>query len=188
MKHPRLFLKSADTVLACFFFFPVVCCYWRGSWDLIGYYTLSDHIPDNLWVMAGIGSCFYFNYLIVPILAKHLDPSKKITFFLVTRLFMTYHAALYMFFWRGYWELANYYGGTEWQESLITLSVILLLLSSIGCLRSTMWPPLSVSVDTKDDILDVSLRLNFKPGRKVVIIIISFIKMIYFTIFTGIFY
>ncbi len=167
MVNRQTVLMIADSLLATFVFFPVVCCYWRGSWDLIGYYTLPGHIPDNFWVIAGIGTFSYFNQLLLPLLDKYLDRSRKITFFLATRLFMNYHAALYMFFWRGYWELANYYGGTEWQESLITLSIILVMLGSIGCLRSSMWPPFLLFLDTRDDLLKVCLRLNFKPAFKV---------------------
>ena len=71
-------LTILDSLMAYFVFFPMVCLYWRGSWDLIGYYVLPEHVPYNYWVHAAIGSCSVFDYLIIPLLDRNLDRNKKV--------------------------------------------------------------------------------------------------------------
>ena len=72
-------LTLLDSLMAYFIFFPMVCFYWRGSWDLIGYYVLPGKEPLSYWVHAGIGACTAINYLWIPLLDKHVDKENKVS-------------------------------------------------------------------------------------------------------------
>ena len=71
-------LTFLDSVMALLVFFPMICLYWRGSWDLIGYYVLPNNVPLTYWVQFAIGACTAINYIFLPFLDKHVDKEKKV--------------------------------------------------------------------------------------------------------------
>lgn len=87
----------ADSVLCLFVFFPAMLCYWRGIWDLIGYYieapdegdgqTPDHHLqpfsstpsPEpaavsvwHYWTVAAIGSSTIIAYFLHPVVRNRL--------------------------------------------------------------------------------------------------------------------
>ena len=156
-------LITGDSLLALFLFFPAVVCYFRGTWDLITYYVLPGHVPQNFWIMAVVGSLTTLDLCLLPLVENCLKNRSKVTFILVSRLCSIWHGILYIFQWHGYWELANYYGGKDGIESTITLCTLLTTLALMGCLRCVMWPPFFVPLDTRPDLLKVSLRMGSEP-------------------------
>ena len=68
----RLQCHVIDYVMNLFVFFPSMLCYWRGIWDLYGYYfSMVD--PDEgvyNWFIAGTGACFIGAYFVYPIVNR----------------------------------------------------------------------------------------------------------------------
>ena len=145
-----ILLSVADTAIALLLTFPLTCMYWRGIWDLIGHYVLTEKEPLSLWIQTSIGLLQLVGLMLLPLIGKYLNPSKKLTFWIYTRVFMYIHTVTYMFYWRGFWLLLNYHLPITWQYNVATLVASLLGLVLLGGLRSTMWPPFFITIDTPD--------------------------------------
>ena len=161
-KNRYRLLASLDTALALFVVFPLTCMYFRGIWDLIGYYVLPENPPLQYWVCVAIGQLQIAGLIILPFLDKHLDRSKKAKFWITSRLFMYVYTIPYMFYWHGLWLIMNFYLGTDWQYSAVTFFFCWMNLVLLGSCRSTMWPPFFIAVDTQPDSLRMCSRFKIK--------------------------
>ncbi len=65
-----------DRLNASLIQFPTALMYFRGSWDLIGYY-MPANAPVTYWSQTLIGTCTVFNWLILPVLDKQLNPIRE---------------------------------------------------------------------------------------------------------------
>ena len=165
-KRQYQLLSVLDSAIALLVVFPFSCMYWRGAWDVIDYYVLKGNAPLQYWVHVGIGQLQMVGLLCLPYLDQYLDHSKKLKFWIITRIFMYLHTLTYMFYWHGLWKLLNHYFGNDWQYSMVTLFIAWVALMVLGSCRSTMWPPFFISVDDQPEFLQASTRFHFKVSYK----------------------
>jgi len=158
-------LRAADSALALLVFFPSLVVYWRGSWDLISAIIYPGREPLCYWVQTAIGCCTVFDYYLCPVLNKYITPQNKKTYFILSRLFLIWHGALYMFIWRGVWGLGDYYVTREPNWALLQLIIILAILISLRCLRHTIWPPFITAMDKNAEIFVAANRFGVEPER-----------------------
>lgn len=151
-------LSILDTLIAIFLTFPFTVMFWRGIWDLIGWYVFRNYTPWNYWFMVLIALLQMVGLMLLPSIQTfknrpaftNIKHAKNVEFWIVTRLFMYLHTLTYMFFWHGFWELQNHYLGTDWRFNLISLFTSYFALAMLNGCRSTMWPPMFISLDTPD--------------------------------------
>ena len=156
-------LSIADAAVALFLTFPLTCMFWRGIWDLIGWYVLRNNTPLNYWVQTLIALLQMVGLMVLPLIEKYLSPAEKVGFWIVTRIFMYFHTLTFMFYWHGFWELLNYYLPLDWQSNALTLAVAYVCLALLGGCRSTMWPPFFIIID-KPDLFKCANRFGTKVG------------------------
>jgi len=159
-------LRAADSALALLVFFPSLVVYWRGSWDLISAIIYPGREPLCYWVQTAIGCCTVFDYYLCPVLNKYITPQNKKTYFILSRLFLIWHGALYMFIWRGVWGLGDYYVTREPNWALLQLIIILAILISLRCLRHTIWPPFITAMDKNAEIFVAANRFGVEHDHK----------------------
>jgi len=163
--RPPKYLTVVDTLWAFFVCFPILCSYWRGSWDLLGYYILPGYEPLNYWVMTAVGATYVGTFWFLPQIERYLHSSgtSRVKYVIISRALLMYQGLLFMFLWRGVWGLAEYYLGTELTHAWIWMAFTLVLLMLLGVLRSTLWPPYFVCVDTRKDLLKPIARFGSQP-------------------------
>ena len=149
----RRCLSILDTVLALVVIFPFALAYWRGIWDLLDYYVMPGKAPLRYWVYIGIGHLQMVGLMGLPYLDKTLDRSKKVRFWIITRIFLIINSVFFMTYWEGVWVLLNYYFGTDWEYSLPMLLFSWTVLGIFNGFRSLLWPPFIVGVDGQSDML-----------------------------------
>ena len=155
--------RAADSALCLLLFFPSMLLYWRGIWDVLGVYIIPDQVPLCHWVTTAVGACTLIGYLTVPLLARCLSRDRVVTYFIATRLFMYVYGALSMSYWRGVWSLADYYlEGFGWGGSLVGLGLCYGALTALRVSRTLVFPPFSVCLDTREDLLTASTLLGTK--------------------------
>ena len=155
-------LQAGDSILCCFLFFPCMLCFWRGIWDLTGFYLNPDNTVEGDWLIFGVGCCSIVGYFTHPLLDKYLPRSNKILYVVVTRVYMYLHAILYMSYWRGVWELGEKYISEDRQVNLVLFVTFLLILLLLRSFRSALFPPFCVVLDTRDDLLEPAPRFGSK--------------------------
>ncbi len=155
----RIKSRFLDSVVAILIFI-FTCFYWRGSWDTIGAYILPNKEPINCWVQSSIGLGTFIMYLIAPHVRTALHGKGQITYILGTRTFCIIQGSIYMIQWRGGWTLADYYlpKGPLW--GLLGFFIPYLLLLILGCTRQVIFPPYGFTVDTEENMLQVSNRFR----------------------------
>lgn len=165
-------LSILDTLIAIFLTFPFTVMFWRGIWDLIGWYVFRNNTPWNYWFMVLIALLQMVGLMLLPSIQTfknrpaftNIKHAKNVEFWIVTRLFMYLHTLTYMFFWHGFWELQNYYLGTNWRFNLISLFTSYFALAMLNGCRSTMWPPMFISLDTPD-VFYLASRFDSSPRK-----------------------
>ena len=155
--------QVADSVLCLLLFFPSMLFYWRGIWDLFGVYVYPDDEPKNHWVTTGIGACSIIGYFVYPLLDRLFTSRSGFVYILVSRVALYVYGVFAMAYWRGVWCLADYYLlQFGWEGGAIGLVISHTLLLLLRSSRSAIFPPFSVILDTRDDVLIPATRFQTK--------------------------
>ena len=154
------FLHVVDVFLTLFVCYPMMVFYWRGIWDLWGVYIDPQPYPAPKWHILAISTLAFAGYFISPLVQKRLNPEKRVQYFLITRAFMYVYASIYMCYWRALWETLDYYFEHDLVSSLICFVLAYTPLLFLRCSRSCIFPPMFVSLDTRENAISPSTRLN----------------------------
>ena len=144
-------LAVADAAIALVLLMPLACMNWRGIWDLLYWYILRDKVPLNGWVMTLLGFLQMVGVMVLPLMMRHLDPSRKAQYWICTRVCLYLHYLTYCLFWCGLWQILDFYFPVSMQYDLLALTMSWLSLVLIGGCRSTIWLPFSVTLDTPEN-------------------------------------
>lgn len=175
-------LSILDSLLALFVFFPFTIFYWRGVWDLLGYYFLRSNKIRGIWILVGIGlSVTYLLYFIFAyVVDKKLKSiSSKWLNIIITRLCLVIYGFFFMFMWRGLWEMFNHYIGKDLKEGAISFAVGVILISTIRCTKTLMWPPMNIAVDFREDVIRPCCRFSTNPKHKIRYLFDAFFTQIF---------
>lgn len=159
-RDKQLLLHVYDSLMCVFLFFPSMVIYWRGIWDLWGVYIFPGDYPAQQWTLLGIGSVSYFGYLLAPLVDSNIKNTGPVVRFIFSRGYMYLYAALYMCFWRGHWDIADYYFDKDALASLINLLAAFACLILLRGSRCAIFPPLVVLLDTRYNALEPSTRFH----------------------------
>ena len=161
-QRKRFILQSGDSCLCLFIFFPAMVAYWRGIWDFSGALINPGGEALGEWRIVGIGSLGFLGYGILPWLKKCAGERNSVRYIIVSRVFMYFHGACNMMYWRSVWLLADWYIEPGWKNDLraIILTAFPLLISR--GFRNTIFPPFYTALDTRKDLLEPFTRFGSK--------------------------
>ena len=151
-------LSVGDIILSLAVFFPLMCCYFRGIYDLLTVYVPPQNEPFKDWVSLLLGSTGTLAYFTAPVLKRNLDTNNRVRYFIVSRVFLWIYCLQNMAYWHGIWELANWYLGTGLWSSLLGVIISYSILLGFRCSRMAVFPPFLVMLDSRPNLLDPNPR------------------------------
>ena len=159
------FLHACDILCVTFVFFPLMVMYWRGIWDLWGVFVYPNDVYKRTLTCVPIGSISVIFYIMAPAVEKSLKSYKKSSrkcYYFLVRLYLYTFSMFYMCYWRSVWETADLYMSPQtWQCGLIYV-ICWAVLCSLGVMRTAIFPPFMVNLDTRDEVLTVCTRFSTK--------------------------
>ena len=159
------FLHVCDVLCTVFVFFPLMVMYWRGIWDLWGVFIFPNDPYKRTMICVPIGSLSVFFHFAAPAVERSLRSYKKASrkcYYFLVRVYMYAYSTFYMCYWRSVWETADLYmSGETWAHG-VTWLVCWMLLICFGVMRTAIFPPYIINLDTRDDVLGVYTRFSAK--------------------------
>lgn len=152
-----MFLELLDNLFSAFVAGPLVVCYWRGTWNLMGEYIYPSDVPTSLMISLAIGVVGHLIFNIFQgALRTHLNADKhRLLFYFTSRLYTEIYGTICVNTWRGGWEIINLY---------TTHNVLYVVLITLGCavllallrgLRNVTASPFVVVSDSRQEYFDV---------------------------------
>uniref|UniRef100_A0A182MCL9 Fuseless n=1 Tax=Anopheles culicifacies TaxID=139723 RepID=A0A182MCL9_9DIPT len=152
-----LMLELIDYLYASLVVAPLVVCYWRGTWNLMGEYIYPSHMTTSLIVSLAIGIIGHIVFNIFQsTLRQYLNADKhRIAYYIGSRMYTTIYGAVCVNCWRGGWQLIDLY---------TTHDVLYVVLITLGCLfilaclkgvRNVMGTPFLIINDSRREYFDV---------------------------------
>ena len=160
-RHQRL-LAALDVLVIVLILHPCMVLYWRGIWDLWGFYVNPKPFPVAQWKIFGISCLTIIGYFIGPKLQQALVNKADNCRSVITRLFLFIYGAFFMAYWRGIFETTHYYVDEDPARALVVLLVTFGLLVIFRSCRSCLIPPMLVNLDTRAGALLPSTRFKTK--------------------------
>ena len=148
-------LACVDGALCLFIFFPLAILHWRGTWGLQDvYFYPSDHAV-SYWMSFVFGSvgCVALQ-LLQPCLFARIPASNVKTYWLCSRVFLYFNGWFVMGYWRGVWDLFDFYLTEHWYNSVILFGFCQLITALTRTVRNNVGLPFSVALDTEPGILN----------------------------------
>ncbi|CAD5119889.1 DgyrCDS8471 [Dimorphilus gyrociliatus] len=162
----RVRIKIVDCFLSSIVFFPMTVIYWRGSWDLLDIYVLPRYSKiirfGSMYIFGLFGIAAYFSQ---PLLERQLRNINGTLRGMLCRFYMYAYSWMNMSVWRGGWGVLSEAEGDNWKRSAIVLSVSYFLLVLMRTSRTSMWPPFTVNLDFRPDLLRPTTLMNRMPRK-----------------------
>ena len=149
-----------DDLLCLFVFFPSMVLYWRGIWDLWGYY-----LNSNVWALFGAGNVSFLGYLIQPALERYIPQKPRWLYYLLVRVYLFCFSAFLMCYWRGVWDTSDDLLGFELGSNLITYVLSYAILIVSRSIRSCIFPPMFTANDMSEDVLKPVTRFGVQVSQ-----------------------
>ncbi len=149
-------LRVLDTLWSCFIITPLVVFYWSGTWKLADAYILPDNSSDvpllSSYVSLGIGIAIGLcGFLILPLLSENLYPECTVKHVVISRIISYIYGFGILNFWRGVWNITDYFVGKDLKWSLISYAVTKLALILLRSVSSCLGSPFLIVKDHRDD-------------------------------------
>ncbi|ELT95825.1 hypothetical protein CAPTEDRAFT_177777 [Capitella teleta] len=157
-------LAVVDACLCLLLFFPLSVFHWRGTWELQDIYILPERYLDSSWISFGIGANFCTIMLLLqPSLAAFLKPFSRPTYLIVSRVFIYVHGWAVMCYWRGLWNLMDYYLTENWLNSTVMYAIAQLFAYASTTVRTNVGVPVAIALDTDPDLLAPDTMWKTEP-------------------------
>lgn len=158
-EHPSFYflLGILDCLIATLVVGPAVVGYWRSVWLLSEFYIFPDNpvVSDIISTVLGNVGHLIFTFS-QGFFKKHLNPSRnKPIFYILSRLYTALFAIVCVNWWRGPWNLLDWYTGTDVTSVATITAVSVAALAVMRTLRNVSAPPCAVMLDTVEGYFEV---------------------------------
>jgi len=148
-------LTIADISITIFIIFPLSVLHWRGTWELQEIYFKPDNLEQSIWISFAIGgNVCMLELLFQPVLMEILDPNRRWLYIIVSRLHLYIHGWAVMCYWRGLWDLCDFYLTYHWVNAVVMYVVCQLTMIVTKTVRTTVGVPAALSLDIADNLLE----------------------------------
>lgn len=143
------FLSVLDCVFCSVVLAPLVVCFWRSVWELMGSYVYPDDelVSAGVSTVIGIGGHLFFA-LSQHTFERNLHPDRnRISYYVISRLYTLCFAFVCVNGWRGPWIILDVYTGKELTLTGTPFAVGIIALAAMRTLRNVSAPPFAVTTD-----------------------------------------
>uniref|UniRef100_A0A1Q3FS56 Putative conserved plasma membrane protein n=1 Tax=Culex tarsalis TaxID=7177 RepID=A0A1Q3FS56_CULTA len=163
-----MFLELLDNLYASCVIAPLVVCYWRGTWNLMGEYIYPSHHPTSLMISLAFG---VFGHLVFNIfqgtLRSHLNADKhRLVFYVVSRIYTEIYGTVCVNTWRGGWELINLYTTHNVLYIVVITPACVVLLALVKGLRNITASPFFVVIDCRREYFTVPTYFKLSGSKQ----------------------
>jgi Fuseless len=176
MSYHSILLELLDTMYGTFIVAPLVVGYWRGTWDLLGYYLYPDQPLISNLISLAIGIIGHMIFTVFQsCMTNHLRPDRcRLTYYFWSRCYTIVFGFVCVNGWRGGWQLIDMY--TEMKSSSIFLTTLtcLLILGALKSVRNITATPFVIIPDDANAYFEIptyfktSVRSNFGISSSVI--------------------
>ena len=160
-------LRVADVLWTCFVLTPLTIFYWGGTWKLMDLLVFPDSTFDSSVVSLAVGTtgCLA-GYLTLPLFGRCLPPGATAgaVHVAVSRVSVYLLAALVLNYWRGVWQLMDYYVGTKPLTNGICVGASCLVLVCLRSLGNVVSAPFFQELDVRAEIYRPITRFKVQVG------------------------
>lgn len=162
-----MFLELLDNLFATCIVCPLVVCYWRGTWNLMGEYIYPSDEPTSLMISLALG---VFGHLVFNIfqgtLRSHLKADKhRLVYYVASRFYTEIYGTVCVNTWRGGWEIINMYTTHNVLYVVVITFFCAFLLALLRGLRNVTASPFVLVIDSRREYFDVPTYFK-KSGSK----------------------
>lgn len=159
-----ILLEIIDILLSSFIIGPLVVGYWRGTWNSMNHFLFPNNQFYSSCASLAIG---FFGHMIFNFfqtkLANKLNPNeRRLTFYIVSRLYTTIYGVICVNGWRGLWILIDIYSAYEIYPILVTTLFCAIILALMRAIRNVSAAPFFLATDNYKEYFNV-------PDRKSVV-------------------
>ncbi|CAH1407053.1 unnamed protein product [Nezara viridula] len=169
-----LFITFLDSLLAALVISPLVVSYWRGTWELMGYYVYPQDMKKSSLVslLIGLGGIMLFT-MTQKFYPKMLNPNKhRILYYVISRVYTACFGFACINSWRGGWVALDAYTSTEPRSVIFITCASIIILIMTKTIRNISAPPFAIVTDRYEGYFDVPT--HFKTGIGYTIVGITF--------------
>ena len=146
-------LTILDQFLCLFVIFPLCIFHWRGTWHLQDVYLMPHDYVLSSWLSLIYGVVLgIILALIHPSLVRFLKKYRRWAYVVGIRIYLYISGWAILGYWRGLWNLVDYYLTEGWVNSVIIYAIaqVISLLSRTS--RANAGLPLSINIDVDEDL------------------------------------
>lgn len=155
--HHSVLLDVLDTSFSSFVVAPLVVSYWRGTWNLAGFYifhgsAIKSSVASLIIGIVGhlcftIGQGFFRN--------RFSPHDHRLTFYFSSRLYSYVFGIVCVNCWRGGWQLIDHYTARDMTTILSVTIFAIISLTLLKALRNVIATPFVVVTDHSREYFDV---------------------------------
>uniref|UniRef100_A0A182NTS8 Uncharacterized protein n=1 Tax=Anopheles dirus TaxID=7168 RepID=A0A182NTS8_9DIPT len=152
-----LVLELLDYAYASLVVAPLVVCYWRGTWNLMGEYIYPSDQTTSLIVSLAIGIVGHIVFnLFQSTLRQYLNADKhRIAYYVGSRAYTVIYGAVCVNGWRGGWQLIDLYTTHDVLYVVLITAGCLFILACLKGVRNVMGTPFLIINDSRREYFDV---------------------------------
>ncbi|CAH1407052.1 unnamed protein product [Nezara viridula] len=162
-----LFITFLDSLLAALVISPLVVSYWRGTWELMGYYVYPQDMKKSSLVslLIGLGGIMLFT-MTQKFYPKMLNPNKhRILYYVISRVYTACFGFACINSWRGGWVALDAYTSTEPRSVIFITCASIIILIMTKTIRNISAPPFAIVTDRYEGYFDVPTHFKTSTGN-----------------------
>ncbi|CRK94388.1 CLUMA_CG007896, isoform C [Clunio marinus] len=155
--YHRFVLDFIDFFFSSLIAAPLVVSYWRGTWNLSDVYLL-----PNTQIRSSVASLMIgiVGHLVFTtgqgLFRDHFNPDRRrLTFYLISRLYTYVYGIVCVNCWRGGWQLIDHYTARDMKSILFITITAIIALMTLKTLRNVTATPFVVVTDHSREYFDV---------------------------------
>lgn len=152
-----LFITFLDSLLSALVISPLVVSYWRGTWELTGYYVYPQEMKKSSCVSLLIGLIGIMIFTLTQkCYPKVLNPNEhRILYYVMSRVYTACFGFVCINSWRGAWVALDAYMSTEPRSVIIITCASIIVLIMTKTIRNISAPPFAIVTDRYEGYFDV---------------------------------
>lgn len=150
-------LTVLDTLFSALVIAPAIVGYWRSTWRITSFYFYPNNPvkSDTCSLIIGIAGHLIFG-ISQNFFTKNFNPERRrLTYYIVSRIYTAIYAFACVNSWRGAWELLDKYTDGDVNTVLATTLVSVVSLGAMRALRNVSATPFGISIDCVEGYFEV---------------------------------
>lgn len=160
MTYHSVLLEFLDSLYSSFIIAPLVVFYWRGTWNLSGFYLYPNNNIHSSVASLLIGIVGHLVFTIWQrTFEKYLDANRhRLVYYVGSRLYTAVFGFICVNCWRGGWQLIDHYSAGDMTTILWITIIAIVALIALKSLRNVVATPFVLITDLKFEYFRVPTK------------------------------